>query len=139
MGWNKLTRNNYYKATPYCDNVNYSLLKKFIDENEIVAFKKDIIWGTTVYRFFENGEKSYGNTTLLMQEIYGHPFVDHWMFFKTKNGEVIFTSQPYTSNKYIYEKFNELFDDRFELTIYDTKESWYNPGLTILFTIKLKK
>ena len=58
--------------------------------------------------------------------------------FKTLNGDVIFTSQPYADRDYVLEEFNKYFTEDFELSIFDTKESWYYPGQTILFVIRLK-
>ena len=114
------------------------MLKKFIIENDIVSFRKDIGFGTTVLRFFQNGGKSCGKNHLSMKTEYGHPFIDHYMFFKTKSGSIIFTSQPYADKNYIINEFKLLFSNDFELEVYDTKDSWYYPGQVCLFTIKLK-
>ena len=139
MGWTRITSKNIHYATAYCQYIDYSLLEKFIIDNEIVAYRKDIGYGTTVIRFFQNGGRACGNKVLQMEGLFGHPFVDHYMFFKTKNGEVIFTSQPYAEKNYIIERFNAMFSDEFELKIYDAKESWYYPGSVTLFSIKLKQ
>ena len=62
------------------------------------------------------------------------------MFYKTKNGDVLFTSQPYyLSKEEINSVFKENFESEFELFVYDTNLSWYSPGQVTLFIIKLKK
>ena len=139
MTWTKITENNYEKATPYCHKINYEVFKKFIADNKIVSYRKDINFGTTVLRFFQNGGRSCGKTALSMKNLYGS-IVDHYMFYKTITGEVIFTSQPYyMSSEEISELFHKNFESEFELKIYDTQESWYCPGSVTLFSIRLKK
>jgi len=138
MAWTRVTKSNVKQATPYCKNVDYSLLEDFILKNNIVSFRKDIGYGTTVKRFFENGGRSCGCNYLQMESLYGHPFIDHYMFFKNRHGDVIFTSQPYAEKDYILEQFNKYFSNEFELEIFDTNKSWYSPGQVILFTIRLK-
>lgn len=139
MTWKKITKNNYKEATPYCQNINYDLFEKFLKDNEIVSYRKDINFGTTVLRFFQNGGRSCGKEVLQMKNLYGS-IVDHYMFYKTKNGDVIFTSQPYyISKEEINSIFKESFESEFELVVFDTNLSWYSPGEATLFVIKLKK
>ena len=74
-----------------------------------------------------------------MEQLYGHPFIDHYMFFKTADGRVLFTSQPYADKEYIADQFKSLFSNEFKIRIYNTNESWYYPGETTLFVITLNE
>ena len=138
MKWTKITKNNLNDAAVFCSDGDYCIFEEFVKRNEIIAFKKEIRYGTTVLRFFQNGGKSCGKNELTMQEKYGSRFVDHYMFYKNKNGDVIFSSQPYLKSESIRKEFNKKFDENYNLKIFDSKKSWYAPGKTTLFTITLK-
>ena len=138
MPWTKITKHNYKNATPAQSRTDYSILLRFISENDVVSYRKEIGYGTSVLRFFENGGRSQGKTRLNMHELYGHPFVHHSMFYKTRSGDILFTSQPYASKEYIEEQFRKIFPEGFDLIVCDKEASWYCPGESTLFVIKLK-
>ena len=138
MSWKRIAGSNINKACISCKDTDVSLLAKFIGDNQIVSYRRDIGFGTTVLRFFQNGGRSCGKTYLQMKEIYGHPFIDHAMFYKTKEGKVIFTSQPCAKKEYILKQFYALFPSDFKIDVYDTEDSWYRPGEVTLFTIQLR-
>ncbi len=52
MDWTRITKENIKQATPYHEKNDYKLLEKFILDNNIVSFRNDINYGTTVLRFF---------------------------------------------------------------------------------------
>lgn len=122
-----------------CRHSNAKSFKQFIKSNDIVEYKKDIVSGISVIRFFENGGCSRGKKQIFIKKELPSGFVNHEMFFRTKNKKVIFTSQVYKlSKRKIKQIFKENFNDKFELKIYKSRESWYNPKKTKLFSIMLK-
>ena len=139
MSWTRISKNNNFYEEYNYDGVDLLLLKKFIDSNNVIAFKKDIGYGTTVLRFFQNGGKSCGKKFLQMAKLFGTNLIDHSMFFKTKEGKIIFTSQPYTPKDVVIEEFSQKFTSDFQLQIYDDSDSWYRPGYSLLFIITLKE
>ena len=57
MSWTKITKNSIMQATPYHAKIDYNLLERFIKDNGIVSFRKDINYGTTVLIFFQKWRK----------------------------------------------------------------------------------
>ncbi|MBP5551473.1 MAG: hypothetical protein J6X93_05445 [Bacilli bacterium] len=139
MSWTKITKNNYKEGTPYGNYVDYSIFSKFISENNIVSYREEIGCGTTFLKFFQNGGRSCGKEHIAIKDIYGFPFIDHYMFYKTSDGEVIFTSQPHANKEKIIYNFNLCFAKDFEIRVYESSNGWYCPGEVTLFTVRLKK
>lgn len=137
--WKKINKDIINNIGPKCNMTDFELFKYFLENNDIVEYKKDIGSGVSIRKFFETGGSTRGKKEILIKKELPPRFVDHQMFFRTKTKKVIFTSQVYNLNANEIEKiFQENFDPDFELKIYNSRESWYNPNETILFSISLK-
>ena len=138
--WQKITDNNICDATSTCQKTDFDKFKRFIEYYDIVSFRKDICFGTTIGRFFETG-KSNGATYINISNIGGLQEIDHYMFYKTKSGKILFTTQPYIPENYIprtKERLEMAFGDKFTVNVYGTEDSWYYPTQTALFVVELK-
>lgn len=138
MGWTKINSKTLEYATYPNINNDLSLLSQFIKDNDIVSYREDIGFGTTVRRFFENGGRACGNNELDVRRFFGCTIIDHFMFFKTKSGHIILTSHPYVDVKTIVDEFTSRFSEDFTIEVFESDKSWYNRGQSVLVVIRLK-
>lgn len=137
MGWIKITKNNIDKLPVFCPCSDRAMYKKFIEENHIVAYKKEIGRHSTIKNFFESDGKAAGHDYNPLSA-YGRLF-DHYCFYMTKTGKIILVMHPYQLLKDGESNLSALFDDDFEIQILDSTNSWYYPGNSLMFIIKLKE
>lgn len=137
MGWIKITKNNIDKLPVFCLYSDRAIHKKFIEENHIVAYKKEIGRHSTIKNFFENDGKVAGHNYDPLSA-YGAPF-DHYCFYRTKTGEILLVMHPYQLLKDGESNLSRLFDNDFEIQILESTKSWYNPGNTLMIVVRLKE
>ena len=137
MGWIKITKNNIDKLPVFCPHSDRAIYKKFIEENYIVAYKKEIGRYSTIKNFFENDGKVEGHNYSPLSA-YGAPF-DHYCFYRTKTGEILLVMHPYQLLKDGESNLSSLFDNDFEIRILESTKSWYYPGNTLMIVVRLKE
>ena len=139
MAFEKI-KNDLKSATYTCDYTNYDMFSLFLKKYEIDKyFKNTKIYCKSISNFFKSG-RQLGKTEQDVRAVFDG-LIDHCMFYKTKNNKIILTSHIYNLTP---EQAKQKFTDNgnnveFDIEVFDSKESWYNPNETTLVLISLKE
>lgn len=106
---------------------------EFIRKNNLVSYFQTNMQDWK--RFFTYGRNTFGFPKIQTERM---PHSDHFMAYKSRNGTVLYVSQPYQSPNGIENELKEWAQRRgLAVEIYNSEYSWYNPGETCLIILHL--